>query len=190
MAHSTLATQRADRPPPAHPLPPAQLQVAVQPGAAAPARWTIKLLWLLARCLFRLVFRVRVLGLEYVPSTPVIICLNHLGWAEALLTLVFLPTEPRIYGLAEAVAVLRSPWRVRLIRALAVMIPLDRAQPVAALRLMSSVLQRGGSLLLCPEGHLGTQEGDLLPLEPGAAHLSLHTGVPLLPVGATGTRDL
>ena len=183
-------TQQADQAPPERPLAPEQRRVAVQPGAAAPAPWYIKLLWGLARSLFRLVFRVRVIGLEHVPSTPSIICLNHLGWAEPLLTLFFLPVEPRVYGLAEAVSVLRSAWRVRLIRTLAVMIPLDRAQPVAALRVMADVLGRGGSLLLCPEGHLGTQEGELLPLEPGAAHLSLRTGVPLLPVGATGTRDL
>ena len=55
---------------------------------------------------------------------------------------------------------------------------------------MQGVLERGGSLIIFPEGELGTQEGALQPLQHGAAQLSVHSGVPLLPVGLTGTWEL
>lgn len=55
---------------------------------------------------------------------------------------------------------------------------------------MADVLQRGGALGIAPEGKLGTQEGALNPLQTGAAHLSILTNAPLLPVGATGTLEL
>jgi 1-acyl-sn-glycerol-3-phosphate acyltransferase len=70
------------------------------------------------------------------------------------------------------------------------MVPLDRDKPMEALRTMSGVLHQGGSLLIFPEGHLGTEEGQLLDLQQGAAHLSQKSGVPILPIGLTGTSTL
>jgi len=83
-----------------------------------------------------------------------------------------------------------SGFRQRVIDSLQIMVMLDRTKPVQALRVMEDVLKRGGSILIFPEGHLGTEEGKLLELQHGAAHASLMTGVPLLPVGLTGTSEL
>ena len=164
--------------------------VRVQTGDAASAPWRVKTARRVLRALFHLLFRVRVIGLEHAPPGPAIICANHLGWADPFLLLLFLPVEPRIYVLGERVSVLRSDWRIRAINAFQVMLPLERDEPRAALRAMEDVLRRGGSVLIFPEGRLGEQEGTLQPLRPGAAHLSLRGGVPLLPVGLTGTREL
>jgi len=139
---------------------------------------------------FRVLFRVRVVGLENVPDKPVIICANHLGWTDAFLILLFLPLEPRIYILGERQVAHISKFRNALIRWLQVMVPLDRDKPLEAVRVMNGVLKRGGSLLIFPEGKLGTVEGELLPLQHGAPHLSLHSGVPILPVGLTGPHEL
>lgn len=142
------------------------------------------------RLIFKAVFRVRVEGLENVPPAPAVICSNHLGWADTFLVMLFLPLEPRIYVLAEKqvkdISVVRS-W---LIEQLGAMVPLDRQKPREALRVMESRLRGGGSLLVFPEGKLGTEEGVIGPLQPGAAHISYLAGVPLLPVGVTGTRAL
>ena len=48
----------------------------------------------------------------------------------------------------------------------------------------------GGSLLIFPEGQLGYEEGKLQELKHGAAHLSVSSGAPIIPVGLTGTREL
>jgi 1-acyl-sn-glycerol-3-phosphate acyltransferase len=55
---------------------------------------------------------------------------------------------------------------------------------------MQDVLKRGGSLLIFPEGRLGTEEGSLQDLQRGAAHISQISKIPLLPVGLTGTKEL
>ncbi len=164
--------------------------VGPQEGNAAHATWAIKIFRLVLMVLFRLFFRVKVAGRGNVPSTPVIICANHLGWADAFMVLLSLPAQPRIYILGEAQVAGISWFRHFMIRRLKVMIPLDRSKPREALRVMEDVLARGGSLLIFPEGHLGAEEGKLLPLQNGAAHLCLHSGVPLLPVGLTGTGQL
>jgi 1-acyl-sn-glycerol-3-phosphate acyltransferase len=168
----------------------AQRPPPVQQGAAGPASPGVRVLRRVARGIFRLVFRVRVVGLEHVPPTPVIICANHLGWADMFLVLLFFPVEPRIYVLGEQEVRTISRWRTWLIDRLEIMVALDRRNPLRAIRTMDDVLKRGGSLLIFPEGQLGTAEGALLPLHEGAAHASLITGAPLLPVGLTGTREL
>lgn len=158
-------------------------KVRVQQGAAATAHWHIRAARLLVRWLFRLIFRVRVVGLRHVPRTPVIICANHLGWADPFLVLLFFSVEPRIYVLGlDPTAI----WglRTRVVSALEVMVALDRDKPLKALRVSEDVLRRGGSLLTFPEGGtLGAQEGSLLELQHGSAHLSQVSGVPILPVG-------
>jgi 1-acyl-sn-glycerol-3-phosphate acyltransferase len=164
--------------------------VWVQPGDASRATPTVRAGHWAIRRLLRLFWRVRVEGLEHVPATPAILCPNHLGWTDAFLVLQALPVEPRVYVLAESAGVIRDSFRLQLARRFQIMVPLDRDRPRDALRTMHDVLARGGSLILFPEGHLGEREGDLLPLQPGAAHLSLHTGLPLVPVGLTGTREL
>jgi 1-acyl-sn-glycerol-3-phosphate acyltransferase len=162
----------------------------LQEGDIVPASVPIKVFRLFVRVLFGLLFRVRVVGLDNVPRHPVIICFNHLGWAEAFLVLLYFPVEPRIYGIGHEHVSELSGFRHWLMDKLHVMIPMDISQPFRALRISEEVLRRGGSLLLSPEGCLGDREGDLMPLQRGAAHASLTTGVPLLPVGITGTKEL
>ena len=165
-------------------------ELRLQPGNAARARLSLKLFRLLVRTIFLLFFRVRVPGLENVPRRNVIVCMNHLGWAEGFMVLLFLPLEPRIYGLGLREVAYMASWRTRLMNWMEIFIPLDRGKPREALRIMEDVLKRGGSLVLAVEGKLGDEEGKLYPLQHGAAHLSQTTGVPLLPVGATGTLEL
>ncbi len=162
----------------------------LQVGAAAPARWPVRLFRLWVRVIFRLFFRVRVRGLENVPSTHAIVCANHLGWADAFMVLLFLPVEPRIYILGERLVKDISGFRNWVINGLEVMVALDRDKPREALRIMEDVLRRGGSLLIFPEGQLGTEEGNLRELQHGASHLSVASGALLLPVGLTGTSEL
>lgn len=143
-----------------------------------------------ARAIFLCVFRVRVMGLEHVPKTPYIACVNHLGWAEGIMVMLFFPTHPLVHGLGERDVMERSAWRRWFFEQIPIFLPLDRNKPRQALRLMQDVLQRGGALGIAPEGKLGNQEGTLGELQTGAAHLSIMTDTPLLPVGATGTLEL
>lgn len=106
------------------------------------------------------------------------------------MVILFFPPEPRIYGLGERDVAERSAFRRWFFRQVPIFLPLDRDHPRAALASMQSALTAGAAIGLAPEGRLGTQEGALGPLQDGAAFLSVRTGAPLLPVGATGTLDL
>ncbi len=144
----------------------------------------------LCRVLFGAVFNVEAIGLENVPAGQAIICANHLGWADTFLALLYMPVEPRIYVLGERQVKELSGLRRWVIEALGIMVALDRGRPLEAVRTMKEALRRGGSLLIFPEGKLGSEEGRLCRLQQGAAHLSQASGVPLLPVGLTGTQEL
>jgi 1-acyl-sn-glycerol-3-phosphate acyltransferase len=162
----------------------------IQQGAAAKAGFHIRAFRVFIRLLFHLFFRVRIRGLKNVPARPAIVCANHLGWTDPFLVLLFFPVEPRVYVLAQEDVKEISSFRRSVIDWLEIMVPLDLTKPLQALRIMKDVLQRGGSLLIFPEGHLGEKEGELQELQHGAAHLSIVTGTPLVPVGVTGTKEL
>jgi 1-acyl-sn-glycerol-3-phosphate acyltransferase len=167
-------------------LPPLRLQR----GDAARAPLRIKAFRLLARAIFATVFRVRIIGGHNVPPRNAIICVNHLGWTEGFVTMLYLPVEPRIYALGERPAAFLRPWYNRMLNWLEIFVPLDRDSPRGALLAMEDVIRRGGSLALAPEGHMGFQEGTIQPLQPGAAYISQRTGAPLLPIGLTGALEL
>ncbi|OQY87200.1 MAG: hypothetical protein B6D41_12050 [Chloroflexi bacterium UTCFX4] len=154
------------------------------------ATWKFKIFRAVCRALFLCVFRARVIGLENVPRVPYIVCVNHLGWAEGIMVLLFFPSEPPLRGLGERDVMERAMWRRWLWRQIPIFLPLDRDNPRQAVRLMQETLEHGGALGIAPEGKLGAQEGTIGELQDGAAFLSLRTGAPLLPVGATGTLEL
>lgn len=157
------------------------------PVARAPRR--VKVVRFLLRVLCRLLFRVRVDGLEQLPSTHMIVCPNHLNWIDAFLVLLFLPVEPHLYALGDQAAVTHRGWQKRVVDWLDVVILLDRKRPGAAMAEMQRALAGGNSLLIFPEGGPGPSEGTLMPLKTGAARLSLESGVPIVPVGVAGTRE-
>jgi 1-acyl-sn-glycerol-3-phosphate acyltransferase len=149
-----------------------------------------KLVQLLVRGIFLSFFRVEVIGLGNIPSTPAIVCANHLGWADPILILLFFPIKPRIYVLGYHPAEI-SAFRTLVVDTLDVMVPLDRGRPRETLKNMEEVLNKGGSLLLFPEGTAeGGEEGKVRPFQRGVAHLAVMTGAPVLPVGITGTSEL
>lgn len=56
---------------------------------------------------------------------------------------------------------------------------------------VQSILKRGDGLMLFPEGRLGHQEGQLhLPLKRGTVIYALRSGVPIVPVAISGTKNL
>lgn len=167
-----------------------QRAVRLQRGDARRAPWRVRVTRRGIQTLFRLVFRVRVVGRANFPTQAAIVVANHLGWTDAFLIVMFLPVEPRIYVLGERAGVVQNDFRNTFLNIFEVMIPLDRDRPLEAIRTMADVLRRGGSLLIFPEGNLGTEEGTIQPLQPGAAQVSLMTKSLIVPIGFTGTQEL
>jgi 1-acyl-sn-glycerol-3-phosphate acyltransferase len=56
-----------------------------------------------------------------------------------------------------------------------------------AFRTARTILERGGALVMFPEGTRGSSLYDIRPPEPGAAWLAVRTGAAILPVAVIGT---
>jgi 1-acyl-sn-glycerol-3-phosphate acyltransferase len=179
-----LRSEQAHR----RPLP----ELHTQAGDAARAGLFLRVMQVAVRSIFRVLFRVKVSGLNNLPGRPVIACGNHLGWADPFLVLLFYPIEPRIYVLADHNAVGRTGFRATMMRLLKVVVTVSPDSGYRALREMEDVLKRGGSLLIVPEGAPppDVREGELRPLKGGAAHLAMMSGTPLVPIGIAGTSEL
>ena len=139
------------------------------------------------RVLMRLLARVDVYGMEKLPASGgYIVVANHLGRMDIPLVYGLLDRDDVILLVAEKYrkyAIVR--WLVKKVDALW----LERfSADFSALRNTLVRLKAGGVLVIAPEG-TRSPTGALLPGKPGASYLAAKSGLPLLPVGVTGTED-
>jgi 1-acyl-sn-glycerol-3-phosphate acyltransferase len=140
-------------------------------------------------------------GVEHVAveRDPFILVANHNQRAEAVLV----PTVMIFFRHGRVIHFL-SDWNFQMIPVLATVLrrsgvitltqksarprflnvlkPLF-ADPVPGMRRAQRKLESGASIGVFPEGTINRDPRNLLPGHPGAAHLSLRTGVPCVPVG-------
>lgn len=145
-----------------------------------------------AQPIFHLLFRFDVEGRENFPDGACVVVCNHLGWMDAMSLLLLFPPEPRIHLLADPTSMMRNRPLWVLVRAVGGIVPVDRAQRGNTLlfRHVRRCLQQGGVVALFPEGDFGPREGELLPFKKGFAHFAVDGGVPVLPVGLAGMKEL
>ncbi len=138
------------------------------------------------RGLLHVLSPVTIVGLQHVPASGAyLIAINHVSLYEAPFVLAFWPVAPEAAGAADI-------WNRKGQSTLARLyggIPVRRGEyDRQLLETMLAVLKSGRPLLLAPEGarsHVpGMQRG-----MPGVAYLVEKTGVPVVPVGITGTTD-
>jgi len=139
----------------------------------------------LALC--RLLFRVRIHGLELVPDDgPFIVAPSH----RSLLDIPFAAfvTRRRVCFMAKK-ELYENRFVAWVIDAFGGF-PVDRGAPDrAALRAAQAVLERGEPLALFPEGTRGHGE-ELGALFDGAAFLAARCQVPIVPVGIAGSEEI
>jgi 1-acyl-sn-glycerol-3-phosphate acyltransferase len=137
-------------------------------------------------------FRVRVAGIEHVPSTgAAILVFNHVsaldGPVLAVATGRRLRRETRFLVAAEFLEGGPMAWVLRNMD----QIPIRRGEGDAgALDAAIEVLREGGLTALAPEGTVDGGEGanGLQRLRSGLARIALPTGAPIIPVGIWGTQ--
>ena len=139
----------------------------------------------IVRLLLRTVFRFRLEGAEHEPPTgPLVIVSNHTSDLDPLV--VGAALRRRVHFMAK-VELFRSPlvrWWVTACGAF----PVRRGEADRqAWRRAREILERGGALVMFPEGTRGANAHDLRPPEPGAALLALRTGATIVPVAILGT---
>jgi 1-acyl-sn-glycerol-3-phosphate acyltransferase len=138
----------------------------------------------LAVFFMRLLFRVEGRNTHHVPRQgPVLLVANHSSVLDPPLVGGMTPRPVTFLAKAE---LFRIPLFGRFIRGL-------NAHPVrreggdpAALRLALRILEKGGTLLVFPEGTRGV-EGTLRPGKPGAGMLAAMSRAPVVPVYVRGS---
>ena len=145
--------------------------------------------WLLRsviRGIFKAISRVGISGLDHVPDGgPYIIACNHVSLFDPPLLLSFWPCAPEAAG---AVEIWKRPGQSLLVRLYGT-IPVHRG--VYDRKLVESILSAlhaGRPLMIMPEGGRSHKPG-LRLAEPGVAYIVERSGVPVVPVGITGTTD-
>ena len=144
--------------------------------------------------LAKVVWRPTVSGVENVPRTgAVLLASNHLSFADSLVIPIVAPRKVHFLAKSDyftghgVKGALQRAWFEGM-----GMLPVDRDDPKAALGSLDTaleVLARGEAFGLYPEG-TRSRDGRLYRGRTGVAHLALTAGVPVVPVGITGTERL
>ncbi|WP_157411080.1 MULTISPECIES: lysophospholipid acyltransferase family protein [Actinoplanes] len=142
--------------------------------------------------LLRTVWRPTVTGLEHLPAGGAILCPNHLSVGDQLFLAICIPRHITFWAKAEYFRAtgLRGALTRRVVTGMGA-IPVERGGGRAVLSAFDAAvpLLRGGSLVaVFPEG-TRSPDGRLYRGRTGAVRLAAQAGVPVVPVGITGTGD-
>ncbi len=152
--------------------------------------WICKLLpqdvlRMLARALFRLVYRVEVTGLENVAAAGdrVIIVPNHVSFLDAPLVAAFLPGLP-VFAIDPAQ--MQRRW-VRPFLSAVDVFPMEPSRPMAAKSLIKAI-REGSRCVIFPEGRLNVTGGALMKVYDGPALIADKSEAMVLPVRLDGVE--
>ena len=150
---------------------------------SAPRRWASAILRA-ARV------QVELEGFEHLPEgTPAVLVANHESWFDVFALAAHLPVEYRFVAKKElaSIPVFGSAWRACR------HVSIDRSDRTAAIRSLEvareSVHADGVVMVMFPEGTRSTTS-EMLPFKKGAFVLALQLGVPVIPVGISGSRPI
>lgn len=158
------------------------------PGLTAWRRQFRRLLRGLAALLLSLTCRVKVTGLENFPTKgPALIVFNHLGDADIVVGLAYLPSV-QIQALAKIDLYVEYPPLGWLMDAYGVIWVHRGTADRRALSAAVQALNMGQFVGIAPEGR-ESLSGEMEEGTGGAAYLAIKSGVGILPVGVTGTSN-
>lgn len=136
--------------------------------------------------IFHLLFRVRIEGRENVPTSgPAVVAANHQSFCDSLVIPLVVRRRVTFLAKAEYFDAKRTAW---LFGALG-QIPIHRQGGDASVRALATareVLGEGNLISLYPEGTRSI-DGNVHRGRTGVARLALECGVPVVPVGISGT---
>ncbi len=143
---------------------------------------------LLLRAILRLIARVTVYGMEYLPSdqTTYVAVVNHIGRLDPAFAYYLLRRKDIIMLVAEKYK--EHTWSRVLAQAVNGIFVDRYNADLNAMREVLRRLQRGGVVVLAPEG-TRSPDASLIRGWDGASYIAAKAGLPILPVGVTGTGD-
>jgi 1-acyl-sn-glycerol-3-phosphate acyltransferase len=140
------------------------------------------------RAILRLIARVTIYGMERLPTYPnsYIAVSNHVGRLDPAFVYYLLNRRDIIMMVAEKYK--EHTWS-RLLAQAVDGIFVDRYNAdLSAMRKVLRRLEKGGVVTLAPEG-TRSPTGAMIQGWDGASYIAARAGLPIIPVGATGTRD-
>jgi 1-acyl-sn-glycerol-3-phosphate acyltransferase len=143
---------------------------------------------ILLRVGLRLIARVSVYGMEHLPKYPhsFVAVSNHVGRLDPAFVYYLLDRRDIIMMVAEKYK--EQTWS-RLLAQAVDGIFVDRYHAdLGAMREVLRRIEKGGVVTLAPEG-TRSPTGELTQGWDGASYIAAKAGLPIVPVGATGTRD-
>ncbi|MEO8638617.1 MAG: lysophospholipid acyltransferase family protein [Chloroflexota bacterium] len=137
----------------------------------------------------RLLFDIRVEGLERWPAAPFCLVLNHHNGWDPMLALAATPETPRVTWFGPKEADFSHGFRNRVMAFVGGVIPYnpERTTLTSAVRAVRRVFGAGGVLGIFAEGTVGFRETELLPFEEGAVAFPAASGVPIVPCAIVGS---
>ena len=129
-------------------------------------------------------YRVKIAGKENIPKTGgAILCQNHIHALDPVV--IVLLSKRQVFGLAKEE--LYRFWIIRWLANIFGMYPVKRdGSDISAVKLSLKILKQNRLLLIAPEG---TRNGMAKGLKPrnGPVNLAIKAGVPIVPIGITGS---
>jgi 1-acyl-sn-glycerol-3-phosphate acyltransferase len=141
--------------------------------------------------LLRLLFRVRVSGVEHIPARgATVVAFNHVSSLDGPVLAIVLGRRvrrpARFLVAAEFFSRRLHGWVLRTFE----QIPIRRGErDMAALGAAMQALREGSVIAIAPEGSVNPQPEDLQRIRGGFARLALPLGAPIVPVGVWGTQQ-
>lgn len=133
--------------------------------------------------------KVTVTGAENVAAgSSYIFCSNHLSLVDTPLVFGYLPVEFRVLAKRKYFLVPFLGWHLRR----AGHLPVDPEHARSAARNIVEAARRaaeGMSVVVFPEGSR-SWDGSMQEFRAGAAYIAIRAGVPIVPMGIIGTRDV
>jgi len=136
-------------------------------------------------CLFRLFYRLSIIGTEIPFEGKAILAPNHASFLDPPLLGAAWPEE--VHFLARATLFRRKAWRQLLSRLNAHPI-YGTPQDIESFRLLCGLLAEGKKVVIFPEG-VRSPTGELQPMKLGMAMLALRMQCPIIPVYIHGTFE-
>lgn len=145
------------------------------------------LVFVLLRLMMRVLGRLQSTGEGNVPAGGgILFCPNHISDCDPPAVFVSTPRRAWFVGKSELFDIPVIGWLFAHFQGF----PIKRdSADRDALRRIEALLRAGQPVVLFPEGRL-SETGTLQKLQPGAALLSLRTGVPIVPVGIRNTNGV
>jgi 1-acyl-sn-glycerol-3-phosphate acyltransferase len=169
-------------------------------SSAPEARWSPRPPGLLKRSFLRYAIRffvgcylrVRHEGYDSLPEPPYLLVFSHPSWVDPFLLASHWKREHVLFIFGPKEEDMDEGWKNGLIRWSQMAVPFrpSKTDLVDTTRRATSVLKGGYVLALAGEGRLSDRDGEIVPLQDGAAFFALRARVNVVPMAIIGTHWL